>query len=68
MDGNYSAAAVIKMVNVLMKNTQKKGGDQFGDDSTKALHTFIYLMKYNFAFIAYRIGATEKISEVNTFY
>ena len=39
-DGNYSATAVIKMVNVLMKNTQKEGGgsgDQFWDDSTKAL-------------------------------
>lgn len=32
VDGNYSATAVIKMVNVLMKNTQKEGGgggDQF---------------------------------------
>lgn len=31
-DGNYNATAVIKMVNVLMKNTQKEGGgggDQF---------------------------------------
>ncbi len=40
VDGNYSATAVIKMVNVLMKNTQKEGGgggDQFWDDSTKAL-------------------------------
>ena len=39
-NGNYSATAVIKMVNVLMKNTQKEGGgsgDQFWDDSTKAL-------------------------------
>lgn len=39
-DGNYSATAVIKMVNVLMKNTSKEGGgggDQFWDDSTKAL-------------------------------
>ena len=39
-DGNYSATAVIKMVNVLMKNTQKEGGgggDQFWEDSTKAL-------------------------------
>lgn len=38
--GKYSATAVIKMVNVLMKNTQKEGGgggDQFWDDSTKAL-------------------------------
>ena len=40
VDGNYSATAVIKMVNVLMKNTQKEGGDggdQFWTDSTKAL-------------------------------
>ncbi len=40
VDGNYSTTAVIKMVNVLMKNTQKEGGgggDQFWDDSTKAL-------------------------------
>lgn len=40
VDGNYSATAVIKMVNVLMKNTSKDGGgggDQFWDDSTKAL-------------------------------
>lgn len=40
VEGNYSATAVIKMVNVLMKNTQKEGGgggDQFWDDSTKAL-------------------------------
>ncbi|MCH5348702.1 MAG: type IV secretory system conjugative DNA transfer family protein [Oscillospiraceae bacterium] len=40
VDGNYSATAVIKMVNVLMKNTPKEGGgggDQFWDDSTKAL-------------------------------
>lgn len=32
VDGNYSTTAVIKMVNVLMKNTQKEGGgggDQF---------------------------------------
>ena len=31
VDGNYSATAVIKMVNVLMKNTAKEnsGGDQF---------------------------------------
>ncbi|WP_295166959.1 VirD4-like conjugal transfer protein, CD1115 family [Ruminococcus sp.] len=39
-EGNYSTTAVIKMVNVLMKNTQKEGGgsgDQFWDDSTKAL-------------------------------
>ena len=39
-DGNYSAKAVIKMVNVLMKNTQREGGgggDQFWEDSTKAL-------------------------------
>ncbi len=39
-DGNYSATAVIKMINVLMKNTQKEGGgggDQFWEDSTKAL-------------------------------
>lgn len=36
-DGNYSTTAVIKMVNVLMKNTQKEGGDQFWTDSTKAL-------------------------------
>ena len=37
--GNYSPTAVIKMVNVLMKNTSKEGGtgDQFWDDSTKAL-------------------------------
>lgn len=39
VNGNYSATAVIKMVNVLMKNTSKEnsGGDQFWDDSTKAL-------------------------------
>ena len=40
VDGNYSATAVIKMVNILMKNTSKEGGgggDQFWDDSTKAL-------------------------------
>ena len=39
VDGNYSATTVIKMVNVLMKNTSKEnsGGDQFWDDSTKAL-------------------------------
>ncbi len=40
VDGNYSATAVIKMVNVLMKNTSKEGGDggdQFWTDSTKAL-------------------------------
>ena len=39
VDGHYSATAVIKMVNVLMKNTSKEnsGGDQFWDDSTKAL-------------------------------
>lgn len=38
-DGKYSTTAVIKMVNVLMKNTSKEGGggDQFWDDSTKAL-------------------------------
>ncbi len=37
--GSYSATSVIKMVNVLMKNTSKEGnsGDQFWDDSTKAL-------------------------------
>jgi type IV secretion system protein VirD4 len=39
VDDHYSATAVIKMVNVLMKNTSKEGsgGDQFWDDSTKAL-------------------------------
>lgn len=39
VDESYSATAVIKMVNVLMKNTSKEnsGGDQFWDDSTKAL-------------------------------
>lgn len=39
VDGNYSETAVIKMVNVLMKNTKKEGGggDQFWDDSTQAL-------------------------------
>ena len=40
VDGNYSTTAVIKMVNVLMKNTSKEGGDggdQFWTDSTKAL-------------------------------
>ena len=40
INGDYSATAVIKMINVLMKNTQKDGGgggDQFWDDSTKAL-------------------------------
>lgn len=40
VDGNYSSTAVIKMVNVLMKNTSKEGGDggdQFWTDSTKAL-------------------------------
>ena len=39
VDGHYSATAVIKMVNVLMKNTSKENssGDQFWDDSTKAL-------------------------------
>ena len=40
VNGNYSTTAVIKMINVLMKNTQKEGGgssDQFWDDSTKAL-------------------------------
>lgn len=40
VDGNYSTTAVIKMVNVLMKNTAKEGGDggdQFWTDSTKAL-------------------------------
>ena len=39
VDGHYSPTAVIKMVNVLMKNTSKEGGtgDQFWDDSTKAL-------------------------------
>ena len=39
VDGHYSATDVIKMVNVLMKNTSKEnsGGDQFWDDSTKAL-------------------------------
>lgn len=39
-NGNYSTTAVIKLINVLMKNTQKEGGgggDQFWDDSTKAL-------------------------------
>lgn len=39
-DGNYSETSVIKMINVLMKNTSKEGGgsgDQFWDDSTKAL-------------------------------
>ena len=39
-DGSYSASAVIKMVMVLMKNTKKEGtggGDQFWEDSTKAL-------------------------------
>jgi type IV secretion system protein VirD4 len=39
-DGNYSETAVIKMINVLMKNTKEGdggGGDQFWDDSTKAL-------------------------------
>lgn len=40
VDGNYSTTAVIKMVNVLMKNTAKEGGDggdQFWTDSTRAL-------------------------------
>ena len=40
VDGKYSATAVIKTVNVLIKNTSKEGGgnsDQFWDDSTKAL-------------------------------
>lgn len=39
-DGNYSETSVIKMINVLMKNTKENensGGDQFWDDSTKAL-------------------------------
>lgn len=38
--GNYSEAAVIKMINVLMTNTKKEGssgGDQFWDDSTELL-------------------------------
>lgn len=40
IDGNYSETSVIKMINVLMKNTKENensGGDQFWDDSTKAL-------------------------------
>ncbi len=39
-DGNYSETSVIKMINVLMKNTKEGdsgGGDQFWEDSTKAL-------------------------------
>lgn len=39
-NGNFSDANVIKMVNVLMKNTKKEGhsgGDQFWEDSTEAL-------------------------------
>lgn len=38
--GNYSDANVIKLINVLMKNTKKEGqsgGDQFWEDSTEAL-------------------------------
>lgn len=39
-NGNFSDANVIKMINVLMKNTKKEGhsgGDQFWEDSTEAL-------------------------------
>ena len=39
-DGNINKTYVMKMVNCLMKNTKQEGasgGDQFGDDSTKAL-------------------------------
>lgn len=39
-DGNISKTYVMKMVNCLMKNTKQEGasgGDQFWDDSTKAL-------------------------------
>ncbi len=39
-DGNLSKTYVMKMVNCLMKNTKQEGasgGDQFWDDSTKAL-------------------------------
>lgn len=39
-NGNYSDANVIKLINVLMKNTKKEGqgsGDQFWEDSTEAL-------------------------------
>lgn len=39
-DGNVNKSYVLKMVNCLMKNTKQEGasgGDQFWDDSTKAL-------------------------------
>lgn len=39
-DGNVNKVSVIKMINVLMKNTKQEGatgGDQFWDDATKAL-------------------------------
>ncbi len=36
VDGNYSTTAVIKMVNVLMKNTSKEGGD--GGDQLDRQH------------------------------
>lgn len=40
VNGNYSETNVIKMINVLMKNTKQEGqsgGDQFWDDATKSL-------------------------------
>ena len=51
-DGNMNKTYVMKMVNCLMKNTKQEGssgGDQFWDDSTKALTLAIafYLLEKN---------------------
>lgn len=62
VDGNYSATAVIKMVNVLIKNTSKEGGgggDQFWDDSTKAL-----LAALCFYFVECEDKSMQNFSEV----
>ena len=57
VDGNYNATAVIKMVNVLMKNTQKEGGgggDQFWHDSTKDIFLFAHINISIVKFFAFR--------------
>lgn len=56
-NGKYNDANVIKLINVLMKNTKKEGqssGDQFWDDSTEAL-----LLALAF-FIVYEGNENEK--------
>ncbi len=62
-DGNVNKSYVLKMVNCLMKNTKQEGasgGDQFWDDSTKALTLAIafYLLEC----------AEDEISDAKTEY